>query len=241
MGSALSCLALILCQVPAATCSAPELGSYIVVDGPECACPSVVPYYPQEGDLVFFTGTSKFWKCYSSVVPHSAPQHVGIVVRLCDGSLALLEVCPDSGTLAGPFVCLLDVLERLHQAPAECHVRRLRCPLTPEQSACLTNFAVAQQGKWIAGVRLFLVLTPFKVHGPVRTYCFGKTCTDRAAWICSELVVAAAAAAGLLDPHVYKANAILTYELYEDKTYDLSCVWYPPVRWLATPCAVGAH
>src|SRR5207253_3359022 len=102
----------------------------------------------------------------------------------------------------------LEVGTRLHGYPGAIMVRRPHTPLTPAQSAALTRFALAQEGKDFALGRLALQATPFRCRGGLRQYLFGHTYLDRSRWICSEIVIAAAAHAGLLDPRAYPANAM---------------------------------
>ena len=53
-------------------------------------------------------------------------------------------------------------------------IRRRKVPLTPEQSCRLTAFAMAQDGKRFALIRLAAQLTPFRHRGPIRTKYVGK-------------------------------------------------------------------
>jgi hypothetical protein len=107
--------------------------------------------------------------------------------------------------------------------------------LTPEQSAALTCFALAQEGKKFAVGRLALQITPFRCRLGLRHWLFARTCLDRNRWICSENVVAAATVAGLLDPRVHCANAMYPRDLAYDEHYDLSAAYHEPVLWVAEP------
>jgi hypothetical protein len=117
-------------------------------------------------------------------------------------------------------------------------VRRLRCPLTEEQSCALTNFAIQQEGKRYAVLRLVRQITPFRTRGPVRTKLFATTIMDRRRWICSDVIIAAGTLVGLFDRHAMPASAIYAWDVMHDHTYDLSCLYEPVARW--SPCPVDA-
>jgi hypothetical protein len=188
-------------------------------------------YVPHEGDLVLFDDHSPTWTFLYHMAGTDLPDHSGIVIRLPDGRPALLESAPDDGKLAGMYVRLLDALPRLHQFQGTIYIRRIRHPLTPEQSDRLTEFALKQEGKRYALCRLLLQATPFRARGRVREALFGKTYLDRCSWFCSELVVAAGTAAGLFDPRVHRANSMYPRDLIYDDIYDLSATWLPMGTW----------
>ena len=60
---------------------------------------------------------------------------------------------------------------------------------------------------------------------------FGRTVLDRERWFCSELVVAAATAAGVLDEEHYPANLMYPRDLCYDEHFDLSPHYEPPAMW----------
>src|SRR5271170_2295986 len=91
-------------------------------------------YAPQEGDLVFFTYHKLLWHLLFRIGHTGPPFHVGIIVRLPDGRLNLLE----AGSLAPDRVSLVEIKPRLIRYPGDVWFRRLHQPLTAEQSQCLT-------------------------------------------------------------------------------------------------------
>jgi len=216
-------------------------GGYLQVplsagDGP--AVFRAVPYYPSEGDIVLFDDHSSVWQVLYKMVGSGMPDHSGMVVKLPDGSPALLESGPDDFKLAGPYVRLLEALPRLHcyqgYQGTVC-IRRLKRRLNPEQSAALTHFAMEQEGKRYAIGRLLLQATPCRCRSGWRAKVFGHTYTDRCSWLCAELVVAAGTVAGLFDPNVHHANRIYPLDLKEDKTFDLRSTWDPAFLWTPEP------
>ncbi len=162
------------------------------------------------------------------------PNGSAIVFARPDGSMAILE--------AGPNDCLwvrtLDLIPHLQEyaTAGRVWIRRRCVPLTPEQSARLTEFALAQDGKRFALGRLGAQLTPFRHRGPIRTYFVGKPCGDRQRWFCSELVTEACVAAGLLDPERSRPSATYPHDLFYGRSYnlfinshlDINAGWYPP-------------
>jgi hypothetical protein len=63
----------------------------------------------------------------------------------------------------------------------------------------------------------------------------GRTVLDRERWICSELVVAAATASGVLDPDLYPANMVYPRDLAYDEHFDFSPHYDPPAMWYPRP------
>lgn len=199
-----------------------------------------VPYCPQPGDLFLCSGCELWAKVGHWAAGTGAPQHSGIVFARPDGRLALLE--------GGPHNTLhcrtLDVIPELqsYAVRERVWIRRRRVPLTAEQSARLTAFARANEGKRFALARLFGQLTPLRSRGPWRTAYVGGPHGDRHSYFCSELVAEACVAAGLLDPATTRPAATYPRDLffgrsrnpYIDRHLDLSA-WDPPARWTLCP------
>ena len=167
---------------------------------------------------------------------------LGNRLRPPDGELGLIE--------AGPFdkmrVEVMNPYEHMSQhAAAGDRVwvrRRAECPLTPEQSARLTAFACAQEGKPFALARWFGQLTPLRTRGPIKTWFVGEPRGDRPRWFCSELVMECCVAAGHHGPGDRQALGDLSQRpllgpLLQPLPQlpplsDLAAGWYPPARWL---------
>jgi hypothetical protein len=196
-----------------------------------CACET---YRPQPGDLVFLDTPSHFWDLMDWLAGTTAPDHLGIVVALPDGRPAVLEAGPD----AVPRVFLLDAVGRFQAYDGLIWIRRLRCPLTAEQSEALTAFAVRQEGKRYSVLRFARQITPFRVRGPVRTKALGRTHMDRRRWICCDLTITAGTAAGLFDSRHMPANSIYARDILDDAKFNLSDLYEPAARWLPSPPTV---
>jgi hypothetical protein len=220
------------CLSPAEGGPAPESYLWTASPGPsDSARFHREAYVPREGDLLFYRDFSPFWRTLYFLAYTGPPYHVGIVVRLPDGRFATLE--------AGPYdsrhVYLLDLLPRLQTHDGTVWVRRLRAPLTQEQSSRLTDFALEQAGKHFALLRIALAVTPLRAHGPLRSRLFGSPRVDRDRWFCSELVVAAAAVAGLIDPRRVPPNTVYPKDMFIDWPHDLRPCWEEPALWTCTP------
>jgi hypothetical protein len=189
------------------------------------------PYRPQPGDLVFFDDHAWGREVCYWLAGSGPPFHSAIIVARPDGTPALLE----AGPYYQPHVFLAEPLPRLRAFAGDVWIRRLRHPLSPGQSAVLTQFALSQEGKRYALCRLALQLTPFRCRGAWRIRLFGCTNPRRGSWLCSELVVAAGTAAGLFDPHLCPANAIYPRDLIRDETFDLSATWDKATLWTDRP------
>ena len=149
-------------------------------------------YDPQPGDLVLFDDhsalTARAYRCCGT----GRPLHAAIVFRNKDGTPALLE----AGTNAVMKVFIFELAPRMHGFDGTILVRRLRTPLTAEQSQQLLHFALAQEGKPYAIGRVILHASAWRLCNPLLSRYFGHTALDRDRWICSELAIAAATAAG---------------------------------------------
>jgi len=126
-----------------------------------------------------------------------------------------------------PTIRVLDLIPQLRSyADHERVWIRKRCvPLTAEQSERLTAFALRQECRRFALLRVVGQLTPFRSRGALRTWVVGGPHYERRSYFCAELIVEACVAAGLIEP----ANARLARHM------DLSAGWHPPARWTECP------
>lgn len=191
----------------------------------------VEPYLPREGDFVFYDDRSAVWTPLFAMAGTGPPLHMGMVVRKKDGRFAVLEAGPDDTV----WVKLLDLGPRLEQFERDfpkgaITIRRCKRTLTAEQSAALTKFAHAQDGKRYAVLRLLAQGTSIRARGPLEPY-LAKTDLERDAWMCSELAVACAAVAGLLDGKQIHANATYPRDLVDNQRHDLGAVWDDAAAW----------
>lgn len=198
-------------------------------------------YEPQPGDIMMAADHSLFWITMHRIAGTSHPTHSGIVFRRPDGGLSIIE--------GGPHDTLrctaLDALPHLtsYEAKGRVWIRKRALPLTERQSAALTKFALETDGKRFALGRLGWQLTPFRPRGPIKTAFLGKPHGDRASYYCSELVVEACVAAGLLDAATARPSATYPRDLFMDASPNpylnrhlkLAPAWDPPARWTAHP------
>jgi hypothetical protein len=113
-------------------------------------------------------------------------------------------------------------------------IRRSKINLTRERSAALTKFAHAQNGKRYAVLRLLAQGTSLRARGPLEPL-LAKTDLTRDSWMCSELSVACAAVAGLLDGNQIHANATYPRDLVDNQRHDLGSVWQDAALWRPSP------
>ena len=215
-----------------------ETVGHLVVDGHAAAADSVkpLPYQPQPGDIVLYDDFNKFFHFIFKLAKTAPPTHAAMVIAGTDGKPALLE-------LTGPKVItarvvIMDVDKRFKSYPGMVMVRKIREPLTPEQSRDLTQFAEAQVGKAFALPRVVLQVTPFCARTGLRKELFGHTYTNRNRWICSELVVAACASARILDGKRCCANATYPRDLAFDEVLNLSATHHAPALWVPEAPAI---
>jgi hypothetical protein len=174
------------------------------------------PYVPQPGDLMLATDHSRFWAVAHNLALTGHPHHSGIVIALPDSQLAMLEAGPHD-TLHVEILKLLPNL-REYEEEGPVWIRRRAVPLTSEQSARLTDFALGAAGKRFAVLRIAAQLTPFRTRGPLRTWFVGGPRGERHKYFCSEVVLEACVAAGLLDPATTRPSATFPRDLFFDRS-----------------------
>jgi hypothetical protein len=228
MSPVLGSVAVVACLMCAQT-PGPQKGSYLMHYGPGPdgqPRPVACPYVPQPGDLVFFDDHNKKWELLYKMVGSGPPFHSGLVIGLPDGTPAIIESGPDDTM----WVRILALPSRLQGFEGDVWVRQVKQPLSPEQNAKLTEWALKQDGKHYALWRLLLQATPVRCRNAFQCSLFGCTHVDRNRWLCSELVVAGDTVAGLFDPKVHFANAIYPRDMIFDTKYDLSDKFHE-ARW----------
>src|SRR5207244_11152760 len=129
---------------------------------------------------------------------------------------------------------ICDLVPQLHQFVNDFNgditIRRCKEPLDRFQSAALTRFAQAQNGKRYAVVRLLAQGTPLRSRGALESW-LGKTQTDRTSWICSEISVAGATVAGLVDADVVHSNVAYPRDRVDNRRYGLSAAGHGASAW----------
>lgn len=198
-------------------------------------------YEPQPGDIMLRLDKSLFWRVTHYMALAFDPNGSAIFFRRPDGSMAVLEAGPND-TL---WCRALDILPHLggYAKAGRVWVRRRKVPLTPEQSAALTAFAMKADGKRFALIRLGGQLTPLRSRGPLRTWVMGKPSGHKFSYFCSELVTEASVAAGLIDPKRARPKAAYprdlffgtSYNPYLNRNLEINDHWHPPARWVPRP------
>ena len=200
-------------------------------------------YVPQPGDILLRLDRSIFWRVTHYMALAFDPNGSAIVFARPDGSLAILEAGPNDTQWVGN----LDLLPHLreYEAVGRVWIRKRKVPLTKEESCRLTAFALAQEGKRFALIRLAGQLTLLRSRGPIRTHFMGEPRGDRKSYFCSELVCESCVAAGLLERERTRPSATYPRDLFFgrsfnpviDRMLDVNCGWYPPARWVSHPIA----
>jgi hypothetical protein len=200
------------------------------------------PYELQPGDIYLATDRSFIIRAGHFLATSGAPHHSGIVVARPDGRPALLESGPFNSLSVGIEDLEQDLTE--HEARGEkIWVRQRRTPLSREQSAAMTAWAEAQNGKRFAAGRMLLQLTPFRGRGPLRTFVMGAPMGEHSSYFCSELVLETCVHVGLLPRQTTRPSCTYPRDLFFDASpnyylnthFTLAPDWYPPARWTSHP------
>ena len=195
-------------------------------------------YLPQPGDVLLATDINWFWSLTHNLAFAGEPHNSAIIVQRRDGQLAVLEAGPNDTIWIRTLDMLPHLKEYADKGPV--WIRKRKTPLTAEQNAALTDFAERQVGKRFALGRLAVQLSIFRDRGPFRTEFMGKPHGERASYYCSELVLEASVAAGIVDRETTRPSATYPHDLFFDQSYNryiskhlpLVHDWEPPARWL---------
>ena len=189
------------------------------------------PYYPQPGDIILYDEDNRLYHAVFKLVGTNAPTHTAMVIARSDGTPGLLDIM--GGMVMTLKVAIIDVMPRLTEYPGAVMVRRLRKPLTPEQSRNMTCFAQSQVGKGFALGRVLMFATPLNPLPGNRPRCSYSSDFNRKRWYCSEMVVAAGIMAQIFDPCIHRPHGTRPRDLAYDETMDLSDRYLPPATWVA--------
>lgn len=184
-------------------------------------------YHPMEGDILFFTDEKWARRVIFWFAGTGRPYHVGLVVKDENGKLSTLEARPHSES----WVFLLDLKERMTTYHGSIWVRRLRKPISPEESKKLTQFAHSQQGKPFAMFRLAFEGTPLNVRAGLGQFLFASHGTEKSNWFCSELTTAALIECGVFEGRGVKPNRIYPRDLFYDRAFKVGDVYEAPLLW----------
>lgn len=201
------------------------------------------PYQVQPGDIVMAADESVFWTVMHRLAGTNHPTHSMIVFALPDGRPAILEAGPHDTVKCR----VLEPVPHMasYAATGRVWVRRRKCPLTPWQSARLTEFCLAVNCRDFSLRRLALQLTPLRTRGPIRTAFVGKPRgIDLQGYFCSELVCEACVYAGLMDERTTRPSATYPRDLFFSGKLNpylvrhmkaMDATWDPPARWTSRP------
>lgn len=236
MISSLTCVCVIVCAIPPDSIHGTLWEPAFSIDTIRRGTP--VPYEPQPGDLVLLNAGERLWKASYRLALSGPPTHSAIVLRMPDGGFGFLE----GGIGFDLRVELSPLAERLPQYYGDIYVRRRKTPLSKDESDRLTEFALAVNQQRITVARFPLQATPIRTRGPVRTAFLGKPRgIGHHTWTCSELVVEAYVAAGLLDANTARPAATYPRDFFFDHSVNcylnrhlspqIACGWHVPQHW----------
>ncbi|MFO0806902.1 MAG: hypothetical protein U0791_27680 [Gemmataceae bacterium] len=200
-------------------------------------------YQLQPGDIVLSADGSKFWLRMHQLAGTSHPTHSMIVFALPDGRPAILEGGPHDTAKCR----ILEAIPHMasYEKEGRVWVRRRKCPLTPMQSARLTEFCLAANCRDFAMRRLLVQITPLRTRGPIRTAFLGKPHgLERESFFCSELVCESLVYAGLLDARTTRPSATFPRDLFFGDSLNpwlhfhlpkMNASWDAPARWTGSP------
>ena len=197
-------------------------------------------YVPQPGDLFLPSDPSPLWRVAYAMAGTNLPSHSALIVTLPDGTPAVLE----AGSGSKAVVALTPLRTWLCEYKGKVWIRRRKTPITAEQSALLTEFALLNDKKFYAILRFMGQVTPFRARGYYRTTYIGKPHGIRRTYYCSEIVLEGMVYAGLMDRETARPTATYPRDMFFDHSriphidrhLGLACDWHVPAFWTWCPC-----
>ncbi len=186
------------------------------------------PYQPKAGDVILMSDTNVFWTSLYRLALTGRPGHGGVVVTMPDGRLGVLEAGYD-GTL---WTRLTPLDYKLHQYPGAVWVRERLIPLTPDEDARLTAFAVASADKRYSVLKFALQATQLTPRGPFRTSFLGRPMRavgGEERYTCAEIILEALLRAGVIDGRTARPAATYPQDLFYDRSRNPYLDRHPPL------------
>ena len=198
------------------------------------------PYVPRAGDVVLTSDTNLFWaSLYAAALVPAKPGHGGVVVALPEGGFGLLE----AGYRETRWTRVTPLEHQLNSFTGNIWVRRRTVPLTDEQSARLTAFALDSGDRRFAALRFASQVMPYRSRGPVRTFFVGRPRGEGKTYFCSEAILESLLYAGVLDGQTLRPGATFPRDMFFDRSANLyvnlhpplKCGWDQPAAWTRFP------
>jgi hypothetical protein len=192
-------------------------------------------YQPKPGDVLLLSDTVPFWTILYRIARSGRPGHSGIVITMADGKLGVLEAGFNDTT----WTRITPLEYRLAQYSGTVWIRERLVPLTPEQDARLTQFALASENARYAIGRFILQITPFSGRGFLRTAFASEPRGPGHRLFCTEAIINGAAYAGLIDGRTARPGATYPQDVFYDRSRNpyidrhppLLGGWAPPAQW----------
>lgn len=208
------------------------------------------PYVPQAGDIILESDDRLTWGIGHRLAKSGHPHHSLLVFCKPEGGFAILEAggnpdTPSKVSTADLFRILDWEESKTGRRERRIWIRQRKAPLTPEQSAALTDYAMEVTGRRFARAKLFAMMTPIRAKGPIRTAWLGQADYDKNRFFCAEMVTTALARACLIDPDLARPGATFPHDLFMGGSRNywvdrglkpLNECWAPPARWTNRLC-----
>jgi hypothetical protein len=187
--------------------------------------PPATPYSPKPGDLLLLSDPTPVYTLLYALAGTGRPGHGGLVVALPDGRLGVLEAGWNDTT----WTRVTPLEWRLNEYPGTVWVRERLVPLTPDQSARLSEFAALAADRRYGMARFAGQLTPFRGRGPLRTFVVGRPIGPGRRYHCAQALVEALVYAGLADARTTRPAATYPQDLFFDDSRNPYLRRHPPL------------
>ena len=188
------------------------------------------PYAPAPGDVLCLSNPTPLFTFLYGLALTGKPSHGGLVLRLPDGQLGLLE----AGWNDTAFTRVSPLEWRINHYPGTVWVRQRTTPINETESARLTEFAMLSANMKYNSLKFMSQITPFRCRGPIRTFFVGKPVGPGRKYFCAQALVEALVYANLVDAHTARPAAVYPEDLFFDTSRNLYLRLHPPLangRW----------
>ncbi|MFO0797003.1 MAG: hypothetical protein U0804_05960 [Gemmataceae bacterium] len=182
-------------------------------------------YCPQPGDVLLLSDPDPLFDVLYVLSRTGKPGHTGVVVRMPDGRLGLLE----AGFSFTPFTRITPLEYTINLYAGWVWARPRQTPLTEEQDRRLTDFAVRADGGAYNLKRFAAQISLVRSRAPLVTRFAGKPVGPDKEYTCVQIVVEALVHAGLVDGATARPAATHAQDLFYDRSRNPYIDRHPPL------------
>ena len=187
--------------------------------------PPAIQYAPQPGDVLLLSDPDPLFNVLYVIARSGKPGHCALVVRMPDGRLGMLE----GGFSFTPFARVTPLDYAMNLYAGNIWVRPRQVPLTGEEDARLTEFAMLANGGAYNTRSFATQLSLIRARNPIITRFVGKPVGPGHEYHCVQIVMEAIVYAGLVDARTARPKATFAQDMFYDRSRNPYIDRHPPL------------